>query len=498
MSLVINTNISSLNSQRNLNTSQTSLATSLQRLSSGLRINSAKDDAAGLAIAARMSSQIRGLDQAARNANDGISLAQTAEGALSEVANNLQRIRELAVQSANASNSASDRAALNNEATQLIAEIDRVATGTNFNGLKLLDGTFASQAFQVGADASSSNQITVSSIASARSSALGVGSGSSYSTTSAGAAVGATALLANALSINGYMVGAAAADGVSSVTSSASGIAIASAINAISGQSGVTATVGATAVAGTTVTAFATAMVSGDITINGVNIGAIAAAASAGARGGQVAAAVNAVTGQTGVTATFDTTTGAVALNAADGRNITVVAAATAGGNDVTSGITAGAAAAAGATLTTRSAVSLSSTGSAGITIAGNTAAGLTAAGLTAGYTAATATAGAGVSSLSLTTAAGSTNALSIIDAALSTINTSRAALGAYQNRFASTITNLQTSSENMSAARGRIQDADFAHETANMTRNSVLQQAGIAMLAQANAQPNQVLTLLR
>src|SRR3990172_3205491 len=222
----VNTNIASLNAQRNLNTSQSALQTSLQRLSSGLRINSAKDDAAGMAISARMTSQINGSNQAVRNANDGISMAQTAEGAMIQITDNLQRIRELAVQSANASNSASDRAALNAEASQLISEIDRVATNTSFNSVKLLDGTFTSQTFQVGADSGSSNQISITSIASARSNALGVGSGSSYSTTSAGAAVGATALLANALSINGYMVGAAAADGVSSTTSSASGIAV--------------------------------------------------------------------------------------------------------------------------------------------------------------------------------------------------------------------------------------------------------------------------------
>lgn len=496
MPQVINSNISSLNAQRSLNTSQTALSQSLQRLSSGLRLNSAKDDAAGLAISERMTAQIRGLNQAARNANDGISLAQTAEGALGTVTENLQRIRELAVQSANATNSATDRAALNAEASQLISEIDRVATSTQFNGVNLLDGTFTAQAFQVGANANQT--ISVTSIASARSNALGVGSGSSYSTTSAGAEVGATALLANALSINGYMVGAAASDGVSTTTSSASGIAVAAAINAVSGNTGVTATVGATSVAGTTVTAFATAMVSGDITVNGVNIGAIAAAGSAAARGGQVAAAVNAVTAQTGVTATFNTTTGAVALSAADGRNITVVAAATAGGNDVTSGITAGAAAAAGATDTTRSAVSLSSSSSAGITISGNTAAGLTASGLTAGYTAATATVGAGVSSLDLTTSAGATAALTVIDSALATINSSRASLGAYQNRFASTVSNLATTAENLSASRSRIQDADFAAETANLTRAQILQQAGTAMLAQANALPQNVLTLLR
>ena len=492
MAQMINTNIASLNAQRNLTKSAGSLSTALQRLSSGLRINSAKDDAAGLAIATRFTTQISGMNQAARNANDGISLSQTAEGSLDQVTNNLQRIRDLSVQAANATNSATDRAALNSEASQLIAEIDRVATSSSFNGVKLLDGTFTSQTFQVGADSSSDNQISITSISSARSASLGVGSGSSYSTTSAGAAVGATALLANALSINGYMVGAATADGVSFVTSSASGIAIAAALNAISGQSNVTATVAATAVAGTTVTTPGTALVAGDVLINGVDIGALAAAATNPARGGQIASAINAKTTQTGVTATFDTTTGAVALSAADGRNVTVTTTLNA-----TAGVTGLGSGGAGTT-TTRSAVSLSSTSSAGITISGNTAAGLTASGLTAGYTAATATAGAGVSSLNLTTAAGALSALTIIDSALATVNTSRASLGAYQNRFASTVANLQTTSENLSASRSRIQDTDFAAETANLTRAQILQQAGTAMLAQANSLPQGVLALLR
>ena len=184
MPQVINTNIASLNAQRNLNTSQGMLNTSLQRLSSGLRINSAKDDAAGLAISERFTAQIRGLNQAARNANDGISLAQTGEGALAEVTNNLQRIRELAVQSANATNSASDRAALQQEVDQLVAEIDRVATQTNFTGVNLLDGSFSSQVFQVGANVGET--IEVSGLASARASSLGQYAGFSRRDTSAG------------------------------------------------------------------------------------------------------------------------------------------------------------------------------------------------------------------------------------------------------------------------------------------------------------------------
>ena len=495
MALTVNTNISSLNAQRNLTTSQASLTTSLQRLSSGLRINSAKDDAAGFAISERFTSQIRGNEQAARNANDGISLAQTAEGDLDQIGSNLQRIRELAVQASNASNSASDRKSINNEASQLIAEIDRVASTSSFNGIKLLDGSFAAQSFQVGANNTANDRITFAAISSARSSALGVGSGSSYSTSVVSAAVTTTALAAGDLSINGHNVGATTSDGVSFANADASGIAKAAAINAVSGDTGVTATVSATTLAGTAATTF-NAIAAGDIKINGVDIGALQAATGAADRGSQVAAAINAKTSQTGVTATFDTTTGAVALAAADGRNITVTAAATAGANDANTGLTAGAVAAAGATATSTSNLTLSSTSSAGITLAG--AAGLTATGLTAGYTAATATAGAGVSSLDLTTASGAQAALATLDAAINTINTTRGTLGASQNRFESTIASLNTTTENLTASRSRIKDADFAKETASLSRAQVLQQAGTAMLAQANQSSQGVLSLLR
>src|SRR3954470_24034755 len=199
MPQVINTNVASLNAQRNLTTSQGQLATALQRLSSGLRINSAKDDAAGLAISERFTTQIRGLNQAVRNANDGISLAQTAEGALGETGNALQRIRELAIQSANSTNSASDRAALNAESSQLLAEIQRNGLTTQFNGQNILDGTFSSAQFQVGANA---NQTINATISSAQTSSLG-----SYQVTSGGTAVNGTALASGDLTINGTNVG---------------------------------------------------------------------------------------------------------------------------------------------------------------------------------------------------------------------------------------------------------------------------------------------------
>lgn len=277
MPQVINTNVASLNAQRNLNSSQSLLNTSLQRLSSGLRINSAKDDAAGLAISERMTSQIRGMNQAARNANDGISLAQTAEGALVEVGNNLQRIRELAVQAANGIYSEDDRTALNAEVTQLTNEIIRIGASTKFNGTNLLDGTFAAVTFQVGADNSTDDQIEIAEI------------------------------------------------------------------------------------------------------IDMTNVAA--------------------------TETDFD-------ISGTDGTN--------------------------------------------------------------------------------------AQTAINTVDTALQVVNAARADLGAIQNRFSSVITNLQTNSENLSASRSRIQDADFAAETAALTRAQILQQAGVAMLAQANALPNNVLSLLR
>ena len=491
MALGINTNAASLTAQRNLSSNSSTLNTSISRLSSGLRINSAKDDAAGLAISSRFTSQIRGLNQASRNANDAISLSQTAEGALGSISDNLQRVRELAVQAANATNSASDRAALNAEATQLIAEVDRVATTTQFNGVNLLDGSFSGQSFQVGAN--NGQTITLSSLASARGAALGVGANSSYSTTTTATAVTTGALAANTLSINGYNVGSSTGlDTVSFASATSSAIAKAAAINAVTSQTNVTATVGATTTTGTTVTGFATALSAGDVLINGVDIGAIGVNASAAERGAAVASAINAKTTQTGVTASFNTTTGAVALNAADGRNITVTT--TANATAVRTGLGSGGA----GTTTSFGTIALSSSNSAGITVADITAGTAATVGLTAGYTAATATVGAGVSSIDLSTAAGASAALTTLDSAIQNINNSRATLGALQNRFSSTIANLATTSSNLTESRGRIQDTDYAAETASLSKAQILQQAGTAVLAQANQLPQAVLSLLR
>ncbi|RJX34157.1 MAG: flagellin [Oxalobacter sp.] len=721
MSAIINTNMPSLNAQRNLSTSQSALSNALQRLSSGLRINSAKDDAAGLAISDRMTSQIRGLNQAVRNANDGISLSQTAEGAMSQSSTILQRMRELAIQSANASNVSTDRASLNAETQQLLAELQRVAETTQFNGQNILDGTFTSAQFQVGANA---NQTILASMGNAQTSALG-----SYQV-SGGTAVSGTALSAGQLTVNGVDVGA---------STSGSAESIAAAINSVASQTGVSATA-STSVTSSTAPQNAIirnqTMLSGDLVINGVNVGSVAGSSSVATQGANVAAAINSVTAQTGVTAVANAGTGALTLSSSTGKTIaitsnngndgatrvenatglemvdatkvkgigtltvangarqvvthtatataaagntitiagktftyvaaitdqasqilvdndsaddqaaevnTAIAAAIADGSldnvtltstvaavttltakanvlstAATDGImsatasvagagafaqtTAGAGLAAGDTLTLGgityeftlpTATAASTTGRVQVKLgtdgasaaaddiltatnladaisaqyaAGNgtvqftsrtngvvtftnalygdtdvvaaptepvtngTANALVAASTTAGVsgvyaanttygtlalnsasqfsvagsspsTAGLSTAQVGLTALNtvnISTVSGANNAISLIDGALTQISTLRGNLGALQNRFDSAVSSLSATAENLTAARSRILDADFAQETANLTRAQILQQAGTAMLAQANQLPNMVLTLLQ
>ncbi|MDL5366674.1 flagellin [Xanthomonas sp. NCPPB 2654] len=392
MAQVINTNVMSLNAQRNLNSTSSSMATSIQRLSSGLRINSAKDDAAGLAISERFTTQIRGLDVASRNANDGISLAQTAEGAMVEIGNNLQRIRELSVQSANATNSDTDREALNSEVKQLTSEIDRVANQTSFNGTKLLNGDFSGALFQVGADAGQT--IGINSIVDANVDSLG----------KAGFAADQTSTAA-------FVAGTATASG------------------SISG-----------------------------ISVNGKSIASVSVAVGDTAADIQkkVAASINDKLDQTGVYASVD--------NAGKLKLESLKA-----GTDFS--FTAGTSSATGVTVAF-------------------------------GGVAATATAVAGSTStledLDISSFSGAQRALEIVDKALTSVNSSRADMGAVQNRFTSTIANLSSTSENLSASRSRIRDTDYAKETAELTRTQILQQAGTAMLAQAKSVPQNVLSLLQ
>ena len=482
MSTSINTNISAMAAQSSLRKTGLTQETAMERLSTGVRINNAKDDAAGLAISTRMTANIRGISAAIRNANDGISLTQTAEGSLAAIGDNLQRIRELAVQSANTGNNSSDRSALNAEATQLIAEIDRVASNSAFNGIKLLDGSFQNQALQVGSGNDSNDRITIS-IANAKANALGVGSGSSYISKTTAGAVTATALTEGSVQINGYSVGATTNDGVSTADADASAIAKAAAINAIAGKTGVSASITNasksfnTAVAADNGTAFS-------FTLNGVTIAGDPAATSVDAAN-TVAAAINAVSAQTGVTATANTTAGSFTITAVDGRNIVI--GATAGATAAGLGITAAS--------TTYGKLTLVSTQSQGIAVGGLNVAAI---GATVTAVAATATAGAGVSSLDLTTVNGSQSALTILDSAINTITDVRASMGAYQNRLSASISNLETTSMNLSASRSRILDTDYAKETTNLAKAQIITQAATAMLAQANQSAQSVLALLK
>ena len=469
MPSTINTNLNSLTAQVNAGKSQNDLSTAIARLSSGMRINSAKDDAAGLSISTRMTAQVRGLTQAARNANDAISLAQTADGALGSVSNNLQRIRELAVQSANGTNSASDRAALQQEVTQLTSEIDRVSTQTQFNGINLLDGTFSSQSFQVGANAGQT--ISISSITSSRTNSLGSFQGYTLTNQSIGTASNTAA--SQTVAVGG-------------VTTSLGSIAndakvLSAAINA-SGVTGLSATANATSVAAGTSAANATAYGNSTVTVNGLAI-TVAVTANLATNRANTVAALNAQSSVTGVIAT-DTGSG-VSLGAADGRNITVAFAAGAATAATVADLGLAAAGTTGA--------SINVTYSAPTGTSGN----VVFAGAFANTTAIAAT-GTSLGAIDISTVAGANTALASVDAAINTINSSRAQLGALQNRFSSTIENLQTQTENQTAARSRITDADFAAETANLSRAQVLQQAGTAMIAQANQLPQQVLSLLR
>ena len=483
MPQMINSNISSLNAQRNLNTSQNSLNTSLARLSSGLRINSAKDDAAGLAISERMTSQIRGLNQAVRNANDGISLSQTAEGAMSEIGNNLQRIRELAVQSANATNSASDRASLQAEAAQLTAEITRVASQTQFNGTNLLDGSFLNQSFQVGANANQT--INISSIGDSRATGLG-----SHMLTTNGSAMGTTTAAAAASAANGVAVEAgltlATNKGTTGNISYAAGAdakTIAAAINTAASGIGVTATASNSATIGSLSGTGTVAL-----TLNGSSVSATITD-TADLSG--LASAINGLQSSTGVTASFASSSdkSVITLSTSDGRDIDL--------SDFTNGVTT-ASITAGATTTTLTSGGNDSTTITGTVELSSSAGQITAAGSNATEFGAITSSFNSVATSDLSSSANAQIAIKTLDAALAQINSSRGDLGAIQNRFSSTIANLQSTAENLSASRSRIQDADFAAETANMTRGQILQQAGVAILAQANSLPNNVLSLLR
>ena len=485
MAATINTNVSSLTAQRNLGMSQASLNTSIQRLSSGLRINSAKDDAAGLAISERFTSQIRGLNQAVRNANDGISLAQTAEGALKASGDILQRVRELGVQSANATNSAGDRKAIQAEVGQLLSELDRISTTTEFNGQKLLDGSFGSATFQVGANANQTITATTGN----------------FRTTTYGAQLNATKLVeaaATATSLAGTVVIAGLQTKTATLTATDTAATAAAAINALADATGVTASARNVSELKFAATGAISLAVKGDNTTAANVTFNVTGNTAAGLA--EAVKALNDVASQTGVTAKLNAATDGIVLTNEAGSDINLANNSAAAGITLAAlnaeGTLAGASGAPvfGAATAAAAAASVISRG----TLEFNSDKGYSLTGTSALAPTTAAASLKAVNTIDVSTVEGSAKALKIIDAALSSVNGQRASFGALQSRFETTVNNLQSTSENMSASRGRIQDADFAAETANLSRAQILQQAGTAMVAQANQLPQGVLALLR
>ncbi len=506
MALSINTNVMSLNAQRNLGKSQSALSQSMTRLSSGLRINSAKDDAAVLAISDRMTSQIRGLNQAGRNANDGISLAQTAEGAMQESTNILQRMRELSVQSANASNSVADRDALQAEVNQLQQEMDRIAGTTTFNGLNILDGSFTNSKFQVGANANETISVSIGSMNTLDLGRYAIEGNTVSTATGAGAAAPAAADNTARNGITDQTLSVAGYKGSTDVTVSADDTAqtIAQAVNDVSADTGVEALAKTSA----DVTVSHAGTISFDLGTTDSNMQTISANITDASDLTSMVKAINDVSGTTGIIA--EVTPSGMKLSQADGKDIQILNAVNSSGeNTVTdTTMTVQGLSGAAATLDTDpdSTTNTDSTSIAGVveftskssfSVSSNVAvdAGSVVSGAAAGdIVSADAET---VNAIDISTVDGAQKAIDVIDKALGTIDAERGDLGAIQNRFESTIANLQNISENISAARSRILDADIAQETSEMTKQNILQQAGVSILAQANQAPQLALSLL-
>ena len=528
MASVLNTNMPSINTQRKLSKAQSALDKSLERLSSGLRINTARDDAAGLAISERMTAQVRGLTVATRNANDGVSMAQTAEGALAEMGDILQRIRELAVQSANATNSAGDRKSLNDEVNQLVAELNRFANTTEFNGMKLLNGDDPVSAFHVGAN---SNQTIVATTTDFRTSKYGSYQIGNVTATAAGADAGKDISISNAvagtnaatnssLQVTGAAVAADGAmtlngpnaSGSVALTTADSAADIASKINN-QDLTGIKATARTETMIGFTTGDYTIEISTTNATSNSANTATATISFSVfgtpniGSSAEALTDAVNAFNEQsskTGITAKLNDAKTGIILENDEGKNINITLKNTANtiymGNQST-GATAAISAkgtASGITFTAAGQVTLDSSRSYSVTT--NDKLKVQYGVLSGGALDVSKTYGATlqrVDSLDITTIKGANDAIHICDSAIDAVNAQRAKYGALQNRFEHTISNLQTSHENVSAARSRIQDADYAAETAALSRNQVLQQAATSMLTQANNLPQNILTLL-
>jgi flagellin len=507
MSMSINTNMGALMASSAASSVNKMMETSMNRLSTGLRINTASDDAAGVAIASRLTSGIMGTNQAIRNAGDAQALIDTAEGAQAETANILQRMRELAVQAANDTNSSSDRVSLNDEVVQLTAELERIAQTTTWAGQKILDGSFVTKNFQIGADVGQTLTVSQKSM---RPSEIG----DFRFDTTAVAAVATATTATNTLTETGITVLGRLGSASAGVTAGDSAKSLAAAVNTDSSSTGVKASAHTAvrfALSGdpTTSTSF---------TLNGGGTATtISASVTDNADLSALLTAINTYSGTTGVTAEFDgSDKSKLILREADGDNITInnftsqagVAGATAlsatiekqsnyAGTSFTTGVTltsdAGVATTALDSTVVTGVARLSSTASFTISDSATDA--------TLGYTGTSASGSSTlskVSDLSLTTRANAESAIGVIDTALGMVSESRASLGAVSNRIDATISNLTNISTNLEAGRSSIQDADFAAESTNLAKAQILQQASTAMLAQANASKQGVLQLLQ
>ncbi len=488
MALSVNTNVASINAQRNLSKSSDALGTSMQRLSSGMKINSAKDDAAGLQIANRLSSQINGLGVAQRNANDGISMSQTAEGAMTESSNILQRMRDLALQSANGSNDADARAALQKEVGALQQELTRIAETTKFGGTSLLDGSFGTKQFQVGSNANETINVSlrdVSADAIGANEIKGVGTAAGAAQSTAGTTLG-TVMSVNLATNNGTSADTALnINGTNVVVTAGSGAdVIADNINSKG------------------IGVVATAKLS--TTIEGIDSGAKATLTltaddkyDLSKYGGDMERLAKDMQAD-GYDAVYEKVDGGddkITLNATgiEGLDVTGVSGTTEFkiGNKTLGTTTGGLAVSASSELNLSSANKIGISGTTANQLFGTGAAAIESTGGASGLTS--------VEEIDISgaTSAGAQNAINTIDAALAQIDAQRADLGAVQNRFGFTIANLANVSENVSASKSRIQDTDYAAETAKLTKNQIMQQAGTTILAQSNQLPQAALSLL-
>jgi flagellin len=510
MSLVLNTNISSLNAQNNLTGSQASLAQSLERLSSGLRINSAADDAAGLAISQQFTTQINGTNQAVNNANDAVSEAQTAGGALNTIVNNLQSIRTLAVESANGSNSDSDRQALDAQVQQQIQEVTQIASQTSFNGLSVLNGSSGVTTYQVGANVGDTISINLTQ---------GVGASQIGQVATSSATVGTGALTGNLTlgvgTATPVTVGASVA-GALPGQNAGSAYAKAQAINAAN-ISGLTASASTTisgafdaivsATAGTGTAPGAAGASAYALNINGIDIysGANNVPAGTSLTAANVASQINLFSSKDGNVTASVSAGNVITLTAADGSDIAVTQTVTLG-----TGGTAGGGGAAGADATgtgfNGSAIASATDGTAQVnsgtlTLSANSniaVAGTDAGGAIGQGAGSIALGSSTLANQNVLTVAGANSTIAAVDSALQTVSQFQSQLGAIQNRFTAAVGNLQSTAQNLTQSRSTIQDADFAAETANLTQAQVLEQAGISVLAQANQQPQLILKLLQ